>query len=115
MLQQEQSLDHAMEHGATAEGTRRSYLWKIVMEGGQVVEFEGGNTAGAAQFVEDVQTYHLTGQRPTVAKNFRFPTHNHGTELAADILVDISKVQMVVRCPLGGTVTASSARVFRID
>lgn len=77
-----------------------SYKWSIVMDGGQVVKFEGGNTAGAAQFVDEVQRYHLTGAKPDGTRNFRFPTHNHGTILSADILVDISKVQLVLREPI---------------
>ena len=84
-----------------------AYLWKIVMAGGQVVEFEGGNTNGAAQFVEDVQNYHLTGLKPDKPKNFRFPRYNHSTDLATDILVDIEKVQMVLRCPLESSVTVT--------
>lgn len=87
--------------------SKTSYMWRIVMEGGQVIEFQGGNTAGAAQFVDDVQRYHLTGERPTEVKNFRFPEANHSTHLAADILVDISKVQMVLRTPLHVVVRAS--------
>lgn len=82
----------------------RSYLWKIVMAGGQVVEFEGGNTSGAAQFVEDVQNYHMTGIKPDKPKNFRFPRFNHSTELVTDVLVDVAKVQMVLRCPLDANV-----------
>jgi len=84
---------------------RRAYLWKIVMAGGQVVEFEGGNTSGAAAFVEDVQNFHLTGIKPDKPKNFRFPRFNHSTELVTDLLVDIAKVQMVMRCPLEAKVT----------
>jgi len=89
----------------TDPAKRQSYLWKIVMAGGQVVEFEGGNTSGAAAFVEDVQNFHITGLKPERPKNFRFPRYNHSTELVTDILVDISKVQMVMRCPLEAQVT----------
>ncbi len=84
-----------------------AYLWKIVMAGGQVVEFEGGNTNGAAAFVQDVQNYHLTGIKPDKPKNFRFPRYNHSLELATDILVDIEKVQMVLRCPLEAEVSVT--------
>ena len=59
-----------------------------------------GATAGAAQFVEQVQRFHVTGEKPDTTRNFRFPTHNHSTKLAADILVDVSKVQLVLREPL---------------
>ena len=78
------------------------------MAGGQVVEFEGGNTNGAAAFVEEVQNYHLTGIKPDKPKNFRFPRYNNSTELVTDILVDIAKVQMVLRCPLEANVTITS-------
>ena len=87
--------------------SRTQYTWRIVMEGGQVIEFQGGNTAGAAQFVDDVQRYHLTGEKPDVIKNFRFPDANHSTRLAADILVDVSKVQMVLRSPLDVVIRTS--------
>jgi len=80
--------------------TRIAYMWRIVMSGGQVVEFIGGATAGALQFVNDVQAYHTTGEAPKKVKNFRFPAFNNSTELAADVLVDITKVQMVLRSPV---------------
>jgi len=80
--------------------TKISYMWRIVMAGGQVVEFRGGSTAGALQFVNDVQSFHLTGEAPQKVKNFRFPAYNNSTQLAADILVDITKVQMVLRSPI---------------
>jgi hypothetical protein len=79
------------------DGPQVSYRWSIIMDGGQTISFEGGNTAGAAKFVEEVQQFHLTGEKPTKVRNYRFPTHNHSTSLAADILVDISKVQLVLR------------------
>jgi len=79
-----------------------SYRWSIIMDGGQTISFEGGNTAGAAQFVDEVQRFHVTGNKPENPRNFRFPTHNHSTKLAADILVDVSKVQLVLREPLFG-------------
>lgn len=79
------------------DGPKVSYRWSIVMDGGQTIAFEGGNTAGAAQFVEEVQRYHVTGEKPQTPRNYRFPTYNHSTALAADILVDISKVQLVLR------------------
>lgn len=82
------------------DGPHVSYRWSIIMDGGQTISFEGGNTAGAAQFVDEVQRYHVTGQKPDTTRNFRFPTHNHSTKLAADILVDVSKVQLVLREPL---------------
>ncbi len=94
-----------MTKHSTDADVRHAYLWKIVMAGGQVVEFEGGNTSGAAAFVEDVQNYHLTGIKPDKPKNFRFPRYNHSTELVTDILVDIAKVQMVMRCPLEANVS----------
>jgi len=78
------------------------YKWSIIMDGGQTIAFEGGATAGAARFVEQVQQFHLTGEKPDTTRNFRFPTHNHSTKLAADILVDVSKVQLVLREPLQG-------------
>lgn len=93
--------------GQADDPKKTSYMWRIVMEGGQVIEFQGGNTAGAAQFVDDFQRFHLTGERPSEVKNFRFPDANHSTRLAADILVDISKVQMVLRTPLDAVVRAS--------
>jgi len=96
-----------MEKKSSDTEKRRAYLWKIVMAGGQVVEFEGGNTSGAAAFVEDVQNFHLTGIKPDKPKNFRFPRYNHSTELVTDILVDIAKVQMVLRCPLEANVTVT--------
>lgn len=74
-----------------------SYRWSIIMDGGQTISFVGGNTAGAAQFVEEVQKFHMTGGKPESTRNYRFPTHNHSTALAADILVDVSKVQLVLR------------------
>jgi len=77
-----------------------AYMWRIVMAGGQVVEFQGGATAGALQFVNDVQEFHMTGNLPEKVKNFRFPVYNNSTKLAADILVDITKVQMVLRSPV---------------
>ena len=80
--------------------TKVAYMWRIVMAGGQVIEFVGGSTAGALQFVEDVQAYHQSGNLPQHIKNFRFPAYNNSTQLAADILVDISKVQMVLRSPV---------------
>ena len=79
------------------DGPQVSYRWSIIMDGGQTISFEGGNTAGAAQFVDEVQSFHATGEKPETARNYRFPTHNHSTALAADILVDISKVQLVLR------------------
>jgi len=82
------------------EGPQMTYRWSIIMQGGQTISFEGGNTAGAAQFVDEVQRYHVTGNKPETTRNFRFPTHNHSTKLAADILVDVSKVQLVLREPL---------------
>ncbi len=82
------------------DGPLVSYRWSIIMDGGQTISFEGGNTAGAAQFVDEVQRFHVTGAKPETTRNFRFPTHNHSTKLAADILVDVSKVQLVLREPL---------------
>lgn len=79
------------------DGPQISYRWSIIMDGGQTISFEGGNTAGAAQFVEEVQKFHVTGHKPETSRNYRFPTHNHSTVLAADILVDVSKVQLVLR------------------
>lgn len=79
------------------DGPQVSYRWSIVMDGGQTIAFEGGNTAGAAQFVDEVQRFHSTGEKPASIRNYRFPTYNHSTTLAADILVDISKVQLVLR------------------
>lgn len=84
----------------TNDGPQVSYRWSIIMAGGQTISFEGGNTAGAAQFVDEVQRFHVTGNKPEKTRNFRFPTYNHSTELAADILVDVSKVQLVLREPL---------------
>lgn len=83
-----------------------SYRWSIIMDGGQTIAFEGGNTAGAAKFVDEVQRFHLTGEKPKEVRNYRFPTHNHSTALAADILVDISKVQLVLRETLPLTLSA---------
>jgi hypothetical protein len=80
-----------------SDGPQVSYRWSIVMDGGQTISFEGGNTAGAAQFVDEVQRFHVTGQKPETTRNYRFPTFNHSTALAADILVDVSKVQLVLR------------------
>ena len=77
-----------------------SYRWSIIMDGGQTISFEGGATSGAAQFVDEVQRFHVTGEKPTTTRNFRFPTHNHSKILAADIFVDVSKVQLVLREPL---------------
>lgn len=82
------------------DGPKVSYRWSIIMDGGQTISFEGGATAGAAQFVDEVQRFHVTGQKPETTRNFRFPSHNHSTKLAADILVDVSKVQLVLREPL---------------
>lgn len=82
------------------DGPQISYRWSIIMDGGQTISFEGGATAGAAQFVDEVQRFHVTGEKPDTTRNFRFPTHNHSTKLAADILVDVSKVQLVLREPL---------------
>ena len=79
------------------DGPQVSYRWSIVMDGGQTIAFEGGNTAGAAQFVEEVQQFHVTGHKPSTTRNYRFPTYNNSTVLAADILVDVSKVQLVLR------------------
>lgn len=98
-----------MEKKSSEKDVRTAYLWKIVMAGGQVVEFEGGNTSGAAAFVEDVQNFHLTGIKPDKPKNFRFPRYNHSTELVTDILVDIAKVQMVMRCPLEANVSIANS------
>ena len=83
-----------------SEKEKVSYRWSIIMDGGQTISFEGGATSGAAQFVDEVQRFHVTGQKPTTTRNFRFPTFNHSTKLAADILVDVSKVQLVLREPL---------------
>lgn len=82
------------------EDAQVSYRWSIIMDGGQTISFEGGNTAGAAQFVDEVQRFHVTGAKPETTRNFRFPSYNHSTKLAADILVDVSKVQLVLREPL---------------
>jgi len=87
--------------------TKKAYMWRIVMEGGQVVEFQGGATAGALQFVKDVQAFHQTGALPEKVKNFRFPDYNNSTNLAADVLVDISKVQMVLRSPVDYAIRTS--------
>lgn len=85
-----------------SEPAQVRYRWSIIMDGGQTIAFDGGATAGAAQFVEQVQRFHVTGEKPDTTRNFRFPTHNHSTKLAADILVDVSKVQLVLREPLNG-------------
>jgi len=91
-----------MAHNEDSEAPQLSYRWSIIMDGGQTISFEGGATAGAAQFVEQVQRFHMTGEKPETTRNFRFPKHNHSTKLAADILVDVSKVQLVLREPLHG-------------
>lgn len=89
-----------MVHDENEDGPKVSYRWSIIMDGGQTISFEGGATAGAAQFVDEVQRFHVTGLKPDTTRNFRFPRHNHSTKLAADILVDVSKVQLVLREPL---------------
>lgn len=77
--------------------------WRIFLTSGQTIEFSAAWNSGAvgspSQFLEDVGTYHRTGELPDRAFNtvYHFPKTNSKPEAAAIIAVDIRQVVAVAQ------------------
>ena len=78
-------------------------FWQIHMDNGSTIEFKAGSCKSGSRFVDDVQRYHRSGEKPknhtTYAKTqtYEFGSDGHDPRSKTLLTIDITKILAIVR------------------
>jgi hypothetical protein len=78
-------------------------IWQIHMDNGSTIEFKAGSCKSSNRFVDDVQRYHRSGEKPqnhtTYAKTHTYEFEDGGLDTLSKtfLTIDITKILAIVR------------------
>ena len=78
-------------------------FWQVHMDNGSIIEFIAGTSKSSDRFLEDVQRYHRTGEKPQnhatfgATQSYEFEGCHRDPLSKTMLTIDITKILAIVR------------------
>jgi|LGOV01.1.fsa_nt_gb hypothetical protein len=78
-------------------------FWQVHMDNGSIIEFTAGASKSSDRFLEDVQRFHRTGEKPQnhtaygASQSYEFEGNRRDPLSKTMLTIDITKILAIVR------------------